>query len=59
MYDYKLEDSTGKITPIAEVSTAEITELLMYGFQPVGTAGVEAIRERLLLELFIRERSLR
>jgi hypothetical protein len=60
MRDYTFDpDGKDPGVPIAELPTATIQELLDQGFEPNGEAPVEAIRERLRLELHIRALGLR
>lgn len=58
MRDYTLEG-----TPVAQLKTEIICELLDEGFEIVNEDGnndtIEGVAERLKLELFIRERGLR
>jgi hypothetical protein len=59
MRDYCRRDDEGRDVPVAQLSTEEIREHLATGVEALGPESVEAIMERLRLELFIRERGLR
>ena len=61
MRDYIYHAKDGSITPIALLPTKQIHEALEEGFDIVdhSLANVEGVKERLLLEIFIRENNLR
>lgn len=59
MRDYIFERETGQGVPVAQMSTAEIHDVLRDGFKTDGCETAEAITERLRLELLIREKGMR
>ncbi len=62
MKDHVYVDETGKRTPVSELSTHEIQEFLRDGIEIAErNPGVNenSVRDRLELELFIREMGLR
>ena len=61
MRDYHYYDDDGRRIPISQMTTVDIDRWLRDGFKMVKGSEVtpEAVRERLQLELFIREKGLR
>lgn len=60
MRDYMYHpDGIDPGVPVSQMPTEEIVACLADGFEANGEAPIEAIRDRLQLELFIRERGLR
>lgn len=58
MRDYIFEDATGKEMPVAEMPVADIQDCLQSMVLVDGT-DAEAVKERLRIELLIRELGLR
>ena len=57
--DYRFRDDDGRDVPVAEMADADIRECLANGVEPLDGEPADAIRDRLNLELLIREKGLR